>query len=72
MYMHAEEFKCLGFNMFTPKKNINYVFNWDVEVRKRPNNDDYSTFISMYMAIAYEIIHVTPPPRIFPKQKELL
>lgn len=62
----------MGLSMITRKKQRNFVFNWDVAIRRRPDVGGYSEFISTYMAIAYSIIHGVSPPRILPQEKELL
>lgn len=65
-------FECLGLNVISRNKQRNFVFVWNISIRRRPTIGGYSQFIPTFMAIAYRIIHGASAPRIFPQQKELL
>lgn len=73
VYVHPlEELDCLCLIMISRNKQRNFVFDWNISIKRRPNIGGYSQFISTYMAIEFKIIHGTSPPRILAQQKELL
>lgn len=71
VYTHVDEFECLGINLMACDKKRKFGFDSEIVVRKRPDFDGYSQFISTYMAIAYKFIHGFSPPEFFPTKKRL-
>lgn len=67
-----EEFDCLGLSLMAPNKHRKFIFDWDDVVRRKPENDAYSQFISSYMTISYKIIYNVSPPIILPQQRVVL
>lgn len=57
LYTCVDEFEFLGLILMDSNKQRKYVFEWDFFVRKTPNNEGYSQFISSYMTIRYKFIH---------------
>ena len=73
LFKHAHKFEGLGLDKFSVRNvEPKSIFEWTYSVRQHPEGKGYTKFVTDFMSRAYEIIHDSPTPRIFPKQKELL
>lgn len=72
VYTHVDEFKCPSLSLVASNKQRKFVFDWNVDARKRQELEGYHQFISSYMAISYKIIHGVSPSRVLPQQKSIL
>jgi len=66
LYIHVGEFYYLGLNIVDSNKEIKYVVDWDISLKKKPNNDRISEFISTFLSSRYKIINKVSPFRVFP------
>ena len=71
LFKHADMFEALGLEKLSRMNGQpRTVFEWKILVRQQPNGRGYSRFLNKFMTIAYTILHDSPPPRIFPEQKD--
>lgn len=53
-------------------KQRKFVVDWDSTLKKKPDNEGFTHFISTFMATGYKIINGDSPPRSLPQHKRIL
>ena len=72
LYQNSKHYKSLNLNVKDENGKQLPIYEWTDLVLRNLGNSNYIEFFNKVVTITYNLIHGTPPPRMFPKNKNIL